>query len=344
MSSAPAGTGRLEVEVTARWDIPAPPSAGAPAGRAVHADAAGARLPALPGSRKGHPGGEQRLRRRARRAAGASTTGSTSSRRGARRSCRRVTASSARWRSPTSAGRSCGSGIPRATSRSTTRIWTARASARAPGCGPATRWARSATPGTHGRPCRTFTSASIAGARGRSTRCRSSTSRPRRRRRRWRTRARWEPGAASRGPLVPLSTSPVTRAAAVVELPRTTVVRVLGATASWYRVRLPDDRTGFVPAATTRAADDPAPDRAPHSREPDSRPSDPCRGRARLLGSRPPGAGSRALQRLSPRPGRHRQDRLAGERAERRRRSVHARLTRAPAPLTLGGHRRHRTG
>ena len=42
-----------------------------------------------------------------------------------------------------------------------------------------------------------------------------------------------------------------------MELPRATVVRVLGATASWYRVRLPDDRAGFVPVASTRAADDP---------------------------------------------------------------------------------------
>jgi peptidoglycan LD-endopeptidase LytH len=59
------------------------------------------------------------------------------------------------------------------------------------------------------------------------------------------------------GSSTPLSMSPVPRAAAVVELPRATVVRVLGATASWYRVRLPDDRTGFVPVASTRAADDP---------------------------------------------------------------------------------------
>ena len=32
------------------------------------------------------------------------------------------------------------------------------------------------------------------------------------------------------------------------------MVRVLGATASWYRVRLPDARAGFVPAAQTQAA------------------------------------------------------------------------------------------
>ena len=56
---------------------------------------------------------------------------------------------------------------------------------------------------------------------------------------------------------IPLSTSPVTRAAVVSELPRSTVVRVQGATASWYRVRLPDGRAGFVPAATTGAADMP---------------------------------------------------------------------------------------
>ena len=29
---------------------------------------------------------------------------------------------------------------------------------------------------------------------------------------------------------------------------------MLGATASWYRVRLPDSRAGFVPAARTQAA------------------------------------------------------------------------------------------
>ena len=124
-------------------------------------------------------------------------------------------------------------------------------------CGPVTRWARSETPGTLGRPCRTFTSESITGARGRSTRCPSSTSHRRRRRRRWRTRARWEPGAASTGPPSPLLTSPVNRAGVVVELPPHTVVRVQGATASWYRVRLPDDRAGFVPAATTRPVDVP---------------------------------------------------------------------------------------
>jgi peptidoglycan LD-endopeptidase LytH len=59
------------------------------------------------------------------------------------------------------------------------------------------------------------------------------------------------------GPAIPLSTSPVNRAAIVVELPRSTVVRVQAATASWYRVRLPDDRVGFVPAVTTRAANVP---------------------------------------------------------------------------------------
>jgi hypothetical protein len=59
------------------------------------------------------------------------------------------------------------------------------------------------------------------------------------------------------GPSIPLSTSPVNRSAVVVELPRHTVVRVQGATASWYRVRLPDDRAGFVPAGKTRAANVP---------------------------------------------------------------------------------------
>jgi murein DD-endopeptidase MepM/ murein hydrolase activator NlpD len=56
------------------------------------------------------------------------------------------------------------------------------------------------------------------------------------------------------GPVAPLSTSPAARAAVVAELPRDTVVRVLGVTESWYRVRLPDAREGFVPIATTRAA------------------------------------------------------------------------------------------
>jgi murein DD-endopeptidase MepM/ murein hydrolase activator NlpD len=56
------------------------------------------------------------------------------------------------------------------------------------------------------------------------------------------------------GAAVRLSTSPVDRAAVAAELPRNTVVRVQGATAGWYRVRLPDDRAGFVPAAATRAA------------------------------------------------------------------------------------------
>ena len=59
------------------------------------------------------------------------------------------------------------------------------------------------------------------------------------------------------GPSIPLSRAPVDRAAAVVELPRHTAVRVLGVTASWYRVRLPDARAGFVPAAQTQAADVP---------------------------------------------------------------------------------------
>ncbi|MGH7357969.1 MAG: peptidoglycan DD-metalloendopeptidase family protein, partial [Candidatus Rokuibacteriota bacterium] len=55
----------------------------------------------------------------------------------------------------------------------------------------------------------------------------------------------------------PLTTSPGTRTAAVGELPRHTVVRVQGATASWYRVWLPDGRTGFVAIASTRALDEP---------------------------------------------------------------------------------------
>jgi murein DD-endopeptidase MepM/ murein hydrolase activator NlpD len=59
------------------------------------------------------------------------------------------------------------------------------------------------------------------------------------------------------GRAIPLSTSPENRAGIVVELPRSTVVRVQAATARWYRVRLPDDRVGFVLAAMTRAANVP---------------------------------------------------------------------------------------
>jgi murein DD-endopeptidase MepM/ murein hydrolase activator NlpD len=56
---------------------------------------------------------------------------------------------------------------------------------------------------------------------------------------------------------VPLSTSPASRSPVVLTLPPHTVVRVQGATEGWYRVRLPDDRVGFVPAASARAADVP---------------------------------------------------------------------------------------
>ena len=44
-----------------------------------------------------------------------------------------------------------------------------------------------------------------------------------------------------------------------MDLPRNTVVRVQGVAAQWYRVRLPDARMGFVPAAMTRSADAPLP-------------------------------------------------------------------------------------
>ena len=44
VTSAPPGTGRLEFEIARDGTVPPPPSAGAPAGRAIHADAAGARL------------------------------------------------------------------------------------------------------------------------------------------------------------------------------------------------------------------------------------------------------------------------------------------------------------
>jgi hypothetical protein len=56
---------------------------------------------------------------------------------------------------------------------------------------------------------------------------------------------------------VALSASPAGRAPVVMELPRHTVVRVEAATARWYRVRLPDDRVGFVAASATRAVDAP---------------------------------------------------------------------------------------
>jgi murein DD-endopeptidase MepM/ murein hydrolase activator NlpD len=54
-----------------------------------------------------------------------------------------------------------------------------------------------------------------------------------------------------------LSASPADRAAAITDLPRNSVVRVQGVAAQWYRVRLPDARMGFVPAARTRSADAP---------------------------------------------------------------------------------------
>jgi murein DD-endopeptidase MepM/ murein hydrolase activator NlpD len=56
---------------------------------------------------------------------------------------------------------------------------------------------------------------------------------------------------------IALSASPADRAPTVMELPRHSVVRVEAATARWYRVRVPDDRAGFVPASATRAIDSP---------------------------------------------------------------------------------------
>jgi murein DD-endopeptidase MepM/ murein hydrolase activator NlpD len=55
-------------------------------------------------------------------------------------------------------------------------------------------------------------------------------------------------------PIISVSLSPATRSATVVQLPRHTVVRVQAALDGWYRVYLPDGRSGFVPAGSTRSA------------------------------------------------------------------------------------------
>ena len=68
-------------------------------------------------------------------------------------------------------------------------------------------------------------------------------------------------------PDIPLSTSPVNRAAVVVELPRHTVVRVLGVTAGWYRVRLPDAPRGVRARGPRRSRRRAAPERAPRGRQ-----------------------------------------------------------------------------
>jgi murein DD-endopeptidase MepM/ murein hydrolase activator NlpD len=59
------------------------------------------------------------------------------------------------------------------------------------------------------------------------------------------------------GGAVALVTSPTATSAVLAELPRTTAILVQGATATSYRVRLPDGRAGFVPAARARNADVP---------------------------------------------------------------------------------------
>jgi len=54
-----------------------------------------------------------------------------------------------------------------------------------------------------------------------------------------------------------LRRAPDERADTLPSLPRTTAVRVLSATGSWYRVRLPNGATGFVAARLTEPADQP---------------------------------------------------------------------------------------
>jgi len=54
-----------------------------------------------------------------------------------------------------------------------------------------------------------------------------------------------------------LRLAPDERADTLPSLPRTTAVRVLSATGSWYRVRLPNGATGFVAARLTEPADEP---------------------------------------------------------------------------------------
>ncbi len=56
---------------------------------------------------------------------------------------------------------------------------------------------------------------------------------------------------------VRLRAGPAADARVLAELPRQTALRVAAATGDWYRVRLPDGRTGFIAASVTRAAAEP---------------------------------------------------------------------------------------
>ena len=54
-----------------------------------------------------------------------------------------------------------------------------------------------------------------------------------------------------------LRVAPTQRASVIDELPRHTALRVLAGTGDWYRVRLPDGRSGYVAARLTESVDVP---------------------------------------------------------------------------------------
>jgi hypothetical protein len=56
---------------------------------------------------------------------------------------------------------------------------------------------------------------------------------------------------------LPMRLSPTEQAPVLTELPRHTPVRTLGASGSWYRVRLPDGAQGYLSARTIEPADSP---------------------------------------------------------------------------------------
>lgn len=64
----------------------------------------------------------------------------------------------------------------------------------------------------------------------------------------------WTRVAASE---VPLRAEPTQQAEQIEELPRHTALRVLAATGSWYRVALPDGRSGYVAARSTEKVSSP---------------------------------------------------------------------------------------
>ena len=140
------------------------------------------------------------------------------------------------------------------------------------------------------------------------------TSRPRRRRRRWRTPARWAPGAASRRP------PSRSRRRPSIAPPASSRCRATPWSACWARrpagiaCDLPTAARGSCPRPRTRAVDVPLRHERRAIASPVRDQPTPAAATLGLPRSRPPGAGARTLQRLSPRPDRHRQDRLAGER------------------------------